>query len=263
MENKFAVQVKSYLEKENNKVADDTLKILNDGNKVFAADMLLAFQNRDMDKIAEKLEKERVLRSAITEWVQAQEYDEQVSVCLGGYMNTWNLFNKILQIEDERNRTSVRMMHTIGRKSVEKKLLLYVYDHPQARCADVVKCTGVSKYRVSKIMDKLADNYIVYKVNMGSKTFYDLTESAKRWLDEHIVSWRISPNLYLDAKMIDRYQDKNAVTANVIYKSPKTSTLFTKQFDLGKTNKNDLFQRMVEGIEYEYGAIQGKFAGVK
>lgn len=156
---------------------------------VFLIELLLYLKRNNLDQIEQMLDDERQFKTVLADSVLGLKVRDQIFYQICSYINIWNLFNKILEIEDEKERTNKKFQTLIAQMPVIKRILFYLYHNPRDDCLNVSKAIGYNQSATMEMLDWLCDQDIIYKTSIGDKAVFDLTEYSQIWLDIYSSSY--------------------------------------------------------------------------
>lgn len=159
-------------------------------NRDFTVEGLLQLKSSNLDQLERILDNAYQLREMLTDVIQELNERDHLFYQICSYINTWNLFNKILEIEDEKEELNANIQMILESTPIAKELLRYLYENPRVEYSKINQ-----KYKfysdqefISNFLDLICDKDIVYKVSIGDQTAYDLTENSRRWVEKNIKS---------------------------------------------------------------------------
>ena len=155
-------------------------------NRDFTVEGLLQLKSSNLDQLERILDNAYQLREMLTDVIQELNERDHFFYQICSYINTWNLFNKILEIEDEKEELNANIQMILENTPIAKELLRYLYANPRVEYPKINK-----KYKlysdqesISNLLNLFCDKDIVYKVSIGDQTAYDLTENSRRWVEK-------------------------------------------------------------------------------
>lgn len=198
--------------------ARNMLEQFKDKNNNFLIELLLYLKRNNLDQIEQMLDGERQFRTVLTDSVLGLTVRDQIFYQICSYINIWNLFNKILEIEDEKDRTNKKIQTLITQMPVIKRILFYLYHNPRDNSLNVSKAIGYNQNATMGMLDLLCDQDIIYKISIGDTSVFDLTEHSQIWLDMNSSSCGkdVVSNRRNDYKEIqEKYETINTIIGKV------------------------------------------------
>lgn len=174
------------------------LKQFKQQNNDFMVECLLQLKSSNLDQMEQILNDARQQRMVLTDVLQDLNDRDCFFYQICCFINTWNLFNKILEIEDEKQETNKDIKTILANELAAREVLIYLYHHPRAKDSDINE-TLTNRYNldvVENTLNVLCDSDIVYKTSIGNDAIYELTENARRWVEKNIdtgtaVTWTV------------------------------------------------------------------------
>lgn len=145
---------------------------------------LVGFENKDLDRIEQMLKEQRKLRKVITGELRRHP-DEAVLVSCK-YVQTYNLMNKIVQIEKRRRNISDTMALIEQTYTHTRKVLIYLYRHNNVQHGILVKSLNIPKSSLSDLLKVLEKAGCVERIHNGKCSFFNLTVEGRKYVKETI-----------------------------------------------------------------------------
>lgn len=174
----------------NVKETKQMLEQFKERNNNFLIELLLHLKNNNLDQMEQILDDERQFRTTVTDILIELDGRDQFFSQLCRYISIWNLFHKILEVEDEKERINREIQTIITRTPVARRVLSYLYDNPRNNCLNISKEVRYDQSIIADILDLFCEKDIVYKLSIGDKAVYDLTEQGRIWVDKHIGNYK-------------------------------------------------------------------------
>lgn len=156
-------------------------------NKDFIIECLLQLKSSNFDQLEQLLDDTYQLRELLTDILQNLSDRDLFFYQICSYINTWNVFNKILEIEVEKENLNTTMLMILDMEPFARELLRYLYRNPGAERSNINKAFYYhSTEFIENILNIICDKNIVYKTSIGNYAVYDLTENSRRWVEKNI-----------------------------------------------------------------------------
>lgn len=156
-------------------------------NKDFIIECLLQLKSSNLDQLEQLLDDTYQLRELLTDILQNLSDRDRFFYQICSYINTWNVFNKILEIEEEKENLNTTMLMILDMEPFARELLRYLYHNPGAERSNINKAFYYhSTEFIENILNIICDKNIVYKTSIGNYAVYDLTENSRRWVEKNI-----------------------------------------------------------------------------
>jgi len=164
------------------------LEQIKDKNKYFLVEMLMLLKNDELDKIEQELENERQFRVELTSLLNVvgkrYQFYHQISV----FVNTWNIFNKILEVENEKELINKEIQTLFVNMPVVRNLMNYLYRNLRVERDQVKKELGYNESEINLNTNLMYEKGIIYKTSVKNKVMYDLTENGRQWIKKYSES---------------------------------------------------------------------------
>jgi len=165
----------------------DILEQSTQKNKDFIIECLLQLKSSNLDQLEQLLDDTYQLRELLTDILQNLSDRDRFFYQICSYINTWNVFNKILEIEEEKENLNTTMLMILEAEPFARELLHYLYHNPGAERSNINKAFYYhSTEFIENILNIICDKNIVYKTSIGNYAVYDLTEDSRRWVEKNI-----------------------------------------------------------------------------
>lgn len=159
-------------------------------NKDFKIECLLQLKNSNFDQLEQILDDAYQFKVMLIDILHDLNDRDYFLYQICSFINTWYLFNKILEFEDEKEEVNKNIQTLIENQPVSIQLLRYLYKNPRTEYSSIKK--AFKSYNdletIENILNLICDKNIVYKVSLGNYTVYDLTENSRRWVEKNIMS---------------------------------------------------------------------------
>ena len=141
---------------------------------------LQSYEKRDLNTIRNLLDEQRHMRKELTKELRECEY--QAIVISGKLVQTYNIFNKLLQYETQ----SFDFEHDM--KIIERshkhvgEVLQYLYKHMHVQHKTLRERFGIAASTLSDLMNALEKVECIEKLKCGKFTYYNLTNEGRRYI---------------------------------------------------------------------------------
>ena len=220
--------------------------LLEQYNKKFVMDILVNYETSQYDNMWENLKDTRKLRNYATKEAGKLGQEYATGYQMGYFVAAWNIFNRILSIQEEKSRLHKKMIDAIKGKQKAYIILNYLAEHHNARNADIARATKISKGYISDVINELNDSGIVEKWGSGKAVFYELTYQGREWAKSNYLINNKSVTPEKKIFIID-YNNKK-------YCDEKMNRTFNfigeeKKYLVSEKNELEFLGRMVENYE--------------
>lgn len=165
----------------------DILEQFTQKNKDFLVECLLQLKNSNLDQLEQLLDDTYQFRVLLTDILQDLSDRDHFFYQICSYINTWNVFNKILEIEEEKENLNTTMLMILDAEPFARELLSYLYHNPGVEHSNINKAFYYHNAEViENMLNIICDKNIVYKTSIGNYAAYDLTENSRRWIEKNI-----------------------------------------------------------------------------
>lgn len=167
----------------------DILEQVRQKNKDFIIECLLQLKSSNLDQLEQILDDAYQLRAMLTDILQDLSDRDNFLYQICSFINTWNLFNKILEFEDEKEDLNTNMQAILENEPVARELFRYLFNNPRAEYSSINKAFKSYNHleTIENILNIICDKNIVYKISLGNYSVYDLTENSRRWVETNIM----------------------------------------------------------------------------
>lgn len=156
-------------------------------NKDFIVECLLQLKSGNLDQLEQILNDEYQLKAMLTDVLNDLGDRDHFFYQICSYVTTWNLINKILEFEDEKESINKDIQTILVSEPAAREILIYLYNNPRAKDSSVNKALKYSYHgAVVNALTALCDKDIVYKTAIKKEAFYDLTENGRAWIEKNI-----------------------------------------------------------------------------
>lgn len=191
----------------------DILEQFTQKNKDFLVECLLQLKNSNLDQLEQLLDDTYQFRVLLTDILQDLSDRDHFFYQICSYINTWNVFNKILEIEEEKENLNTTMLMILDAEPFARELLSYLYHNPGVEHSNINKAFYYHNAEViENILNIICDKNIVYKTSIGNYAAYDLTENSRRWVEKNIET-----RVYKawSAEMLPSKEENDSITVTI------------------------------------------------
>lgn len=191
----------------------DILEQFTQKNKDFLVECLLQLKNSNLDQLEQLLDDTYQFRVLLTDILQDLSDRDHFFYQICSYINTWNVFNKILEIEEEKENLNTTMLMILDAEPFARELLSYLYHNPGVEHSNINKAFYYHNAEViENILNIICDKNIVYKTSIGNYAAYDLTENSRRWVEKNIEN-----RVYKawSAEMLPSKEENDSITVTI------------------------------------------------
>lgn len=145
---------------------------------------LQAYQNKDFATMNQMLHEQRKLRKELT--VELRKCQVQSIISAGKVVQTYNIFNKISQIENEKKSFGQEMDIVIQSYRHAREVLVYLYKHKHAQHKILKEEFDIAASTLSDLLEVLIEMDCVERLKNGKYSFYNLTNEGRKYVKDTI-----------------------------------------------------------------------------
>lgn len=181
-EKDYVLVLKKYVEKSGQTaVSQEEIDAFQELLTVQISEYLQSYLDKDYEGLSLQLTRQRKLRKSFTKILKECR---QVSVLAGQFVQTFNIFNKLLQNQNNRSSFSEEMQTILRAHKRSKEVLLFLYHHPHAQHNEIVDNTNIPKSSLSDLLRVLEKVQCVMRVAAGKYSFFDLTVEGRTFVED-------------------------------------------------------------------------------
>lgn len=170
-----------------------------------------AYFERDFGEINRLLQEQRSLRKTLTN--ELRNYADQSIVLYTKLVQTYNIFNKLIQNEEQKKDFAENILLVEKRYEKAREVLVYLYRHAHVQHKELKNDLGIPPSTLSDLLNVLRDIECVEKIESGRCSFYNLTNDGRKYLREVHPDideeWDIDPDSFsMDVREIIRGKEQ-------------------------------------------------------
>ncbi len=177
-----------------NSIADALQKLLVESTNEY----FQAYFERNFREIDRLLREQRSLRKILTN--ELRNYADQSIVISAKLVQTYNVFNKLAQNEEQKRDFAEHVLFVEKRYEKAREVLIYLYRHAHVQHKELKNNLRIAPSTLSDLLSVLRDAGCVEKIESGRCSFYNLTNAGRKYLREvhpHIdEEWEIDPDSF-------------------------------------------------------------------
>lgn len=154
-----------------------------------------SFSEHNVELLERILAQQKHLRKAFSD--ELKKRPNQIEIMAGQFVQTYNIFNKIYQMETAKRTVSDDIKRIEKSSTYATAVLRYLYKHANAQHKDIAEYCGVPASTLSDLLKKFEVIDCVERWNTGKYSFFNLTDQGKRYVREQIPD--IDEETYIDA----------------------------------------------------------------
>lgn len=217
---------------ENDKKSKDILERCKEVLDYSTDSYFAAYERNDWNRMQELLESERELRKTLTK--KLNEFPSETAVMASKIVQTYNIFNKIFQIELEKETIKHEIRFIEQQYKYARKILAYLYNKDYVRHKELHEILKIPKSSLTDTLQALEEAEIIGKIKAGKCSFYDLTNEGREYIKKYYDqpgeeygnnkekdAEKAGENIELDWKQkMKKMELSNWQTSGKIYKRP-------------------------------------------
>lgn len=141
-----------------------------------------AYFERDFGEINRLLQEQRSLRKTLTN--ELRNYGDQSVVISAKLVQTYNVFNKLVQAEEQKRDFADQIILIEKRYEKARRVLVYLYRHAHVQHKELKDSLGIAGSTLSDLLNVLRDAECVEKIESGRCCFYNLTNAGRKYLKQ-------------------------------------------------------------------------------
>ena len=141
-----------------------------------------AYFEHDFGEINRLLQEQRSLRKTLTN--ELRSYADQSIVISAKLVQTYNVFNKLVQAEEQKREFADQIILIEKRYEKARKVLVYLYRHAHVQHKELKNNLGIAGSTLSDLLNVLRDADCVEKIESGRCCFYNLTNAGRKYLKD-------------------------------------------------------------------------------
>lgn len=145
---------------------------------------LQAYQNKDFETMNQMLYEQRKLRKELT--IELRNCQVQSIISAGKVVQTYNIFNKIAQIENEKKSFGQEMDIIIQSYRHAREVLVYLYKHRHVQHKKLKEEFDIAASTLSDLLEVLTETDCVERLKNGKYSFYNLTNEGRKYVKDTI-----------------------------------------------------------------------------
>lgn len=159
-----------------NSVLDIFQKLLMESTNTY----FQAYFERDFGEINQILQEQRSLRKTLTN--EMRNYPDQSIVVYAKLVQTYNIFSKLVQNEEQRKDFAENISFVERRYERAREVLVYLYKHMHVQHKELKDNLGIPPSTLSDLLNVLREIECVERIESGRCSFYNLTNAGRKYL---------------------------------------------------------------------------------
>lgn len=143
-----------------------------------------AYENNHLDHLKELLNNQRRLRRLLT--AKLRDYPDQVAIVSSKFVQTYNIFNKILQLNMDRHNLESQMAIIIKSYSRAEDILSYLYRHAHVRHKTLLEELKIPRSTLTDTLQILERYDCVERIGEGRGALYNLTNEGRKYVRNNL-----------------------------------------------------------------------------
>ena len=143
-----------------------------------------AYENNNLDQLKVLLNSQRSIRKELT--VQLRNYPDQRAILSAKLVQTYNIFNKILQSASDKRELKNQVEIIINSHSNAKDILTYLYKHPYIRHKTLLAALGIPRGTLTGTLQILEQYGCIERIGEGWGALYTLTNTGRKYVRDNI-----------------------------------------------------------------------------
>lgn len=143
---------------------------------------LQSYLEHDLSEVNRLLREQRRLRKTLTN--EIRNYADQSIILYTKLVQTYNIFNKLVQSQERRDNFAENISIIEKRYSRAREVLVYLYQHVHVQHKELKETLRICPSTLSDLLNVLADIGCVEKIESGRCSFYNLTNDGRKYLRE-------------------------------------------------------------------------------
>lgn len=141
-----------------------------------------AYFENNFEDLEQLLQEQRSLRRILTN--EIRKYSNQSIVLYTKMVQTYNIFNKLVQNAEKKSDFAERVALVEKRFNNAKAVLAYLYRHVHVQHKELVQNLTIRPSTLSDLLSELKDIGCVEKIESGRCSFYNLTNDGRKYLKD-------------------------------------------------------------------------------
>ena len=141
---------------------------------------LEAYENHNLTRLKELLDDQHNLRREFTKIIR--DYPDQLISISSKLVQTYNIFNKILQLENHKLSREDYLNTITKTYSRAEEILNYLYDHTNVQHKTMVGELHISGSTLTDTLKVLESCNFVRRIGTGKYTFFNLTNDGRKYV---------------------------------------------------------------------------------
>ena len=143
-----------------------------------------AYENNNLDQLKVLLNSQRSIRKELT--VQLRNYPDQRAILSAKLVQTYNIFNKILQSASDKRELKNQVEIIINSHSNAKDILTYLYKHPYIRHKTLLAALGIPRGTLTGTLQVLEQYDCIERIGEGWGALYTLTNTGRKYVRDNV-----------------------------------------------------------------------------
>lgn len=180
----YVAELKASVEKNTSCISGELIEYAENLLEMTSDAYLEAYENRNLNRMGELLNSQRKLRKEVT--CALRESQNQLLVISAKLVQNYNMFNKILQIENERRNMKNQLGSVVKAHSCMEDILKYLYKHNFVKHKELVNNLSISKSTVTYSLKVLEEMECVEKIGERKQASYSLSNMGRKYVVENL-----------------------------------------------------------------------------
>lgn len=202
---------------------------------------LVAYEKSDWDRMSEVLNIQQELRRELT--IELKSASE-VYVVSSKIVQTYNIFNKILQLETEKKNIEYKVRFIEQKYKYARKILVYLYKKEYVQHKQMNEILKIPKSSLTDTLQILEEMRIVAKVKIGKYSFYNLTSEGREYIKRHSENYEDKREVYRKRNQNSKDSFSRSINRNRKYRemellSNKEEKSYRRKYDINDVWENE------------------------
>ena len=147
-------------------------------------DFLSAYESNDLNQLKEILDSQRFIRRIFTQ--ELRKNHNPITIILSKFVQTYNIFNKILQLNSEKKDFESQMVVVTKSYSKAEDILVYLYRHAYVRHKELAANLDISRSTLTDTLQILERYECIEKIGKTKCALYSLTSAGRKYVRDNL-----------------------------------------------------------------------------